>query len=145
MTTDTETHSPSALFVCVHNAGRSQMALGFFGHYAADSAIGWSGGSEPADTISDVAVVAMAERGIDITEQFPKPWTDEVVRAADVVITMGCGDACPIFPGNRYEEWALPDPAGWSLEDVRPVRDAIEQRVLALLAELDVRAAPGPA
>jgi arsenate reductase len=129
---------PVVLFLCVHNAGRSQMALGFFNHYAGTAAIGWSGGSEPASEVSEVAVAAMAEKGIDIREHYPKPWTDEVVRAADAVITMGCGDACPIFLDKRYEEWPLPDPAGWTLDGVRPVRDAIEQRVLALLAELGV-------
>ncbi|WP_245155146.1 arsenate reductase ArsC [Nocardioides sp. 1609] len=129
---------PVVLFLCVHNAGRSQMALGFFDHYAGPDAVGWSGGSKPAEQVSDVAVAAMAEKGIDIRNAFPKPWTDEVVRAADAVITMGCGDACPIFPGKRYEEWPLPDPASWTLEEVRPVRDAIEQRVLTLLSELEV-------
>ena len=126
------------LFLCVHNAGRSQMALGFFQHHAGEQAVGWSGGSEPGSEVSPVAVQVMAERGIDIAGEFPKPWTDETVRAADVVITMGCGDACPIFPGKRYEEWTLPDPAGWTPDGVRPVRDAIEQHVLNLLAELHV-------
>ena len=129
---------PTVLFLCVHNAGRSQMALGFFQHHAGEQAVGWSGGSEPGSEVSPVAVQVMAERGIDIAGEFPKPWTDETVRAADVVITMGCGDACPIFPGKRYEEWTLPDPAGWTPDGVRPVRDAIEQHVLNLLAELHV-------
>ncbi|OJV75015.1 MAG: phosphotyrosine protein phosphatase [Cellulomonas sp. 73-92] len=129
---------PVVLFLCVHNAGRSQMALGFFEHYAGDAAIAWSGGSEPASEVNPAAVTAMAERGIDISREYPKPWTDEVVRAADAIITMGCGDACPIFPGKRYEEWELDDPAGKSVEDVRPVRDEIERRVLRLLAELEV-------
>ncbi|MDI9890170.1 arsenate reductase ArsC [Humibacter ginsenosidimutans] len=129
---------PTVLFLCVHNAGRSQMALGFFQHHAGEHAVGWSGGSEPGERINPVAVEVMAERGIDIAGEYPKPWTDEVVRAADVVITMGCGDACPIFPGKRYEEWTLPDPAGWTPEGVRPVRDEIERRVLSLLAELSV-------
>jgi arsenate reductase len=132
--------TPTVLFLCVHNAGRSQMALGFFQHLAGDDAIGWSGGSEPGDEVSPVAVAAMAEKGIDISTEFPKPWTDEVVRAADVVITMGCGDACPIFPGKRYEEWKVADPAGWTLEGVRPVRDEIEQRVRHLLEEVGVPA-----
>lgn len=132
------TGTPTVLFLCVHNAGRSQMALGFFQHHAGDQAVGWSGGSEPGTEVSPVAVAVMAERGIDISGEFPKPWTDEVVQAADVVITMGCGDACPIFPGKRYEEWELPDPAGWTEEGVRPVRDEIERRVLHLLAELHV-------
>ncbi|KAB2810982.1 arsenate reductase ArsC [Pimelobacter simplex] len=131
-------HRPVVLFLCVHNAGRSQMALGFFNHYAGDRAIGWSGGSEPAADISAVAIAAMAERGIDISAEFPKPWTDEVVRAADVVITMGCGEACPLFPGKKYEEWAFADPADWDLENVRPIRDGIEQHVQELLAELEV-------
>ncbi|WP_438353995.1 arsenate reductase ArsC [Microbacterium sp. CJ88] len=131
---------PTVLFLCVHNAGRSQMALGFFQHYAGDLAIGWSGGSEPGDEVSPVAVAAMAEKGIDISTEFPKPWTDEVVRAADAVITMGCGDACPVFPGKRYEEWTLADPAGWTIDGVRPIRDDIEERVLHLLDELGVPA-----
>jgi arsenate reductase len=131
---------PAVLFLCVHNAGRSQMALGFFQHYAGEEAIGWSGGSNPGAQVDPIAIQAMAESGIDISGEYPKPWTDEVVRAADAVISMGCGDACPIFPGKRYEEWSLPDPAGWDLEGVRPVRDEIERRVLNLLAELKVPA-----
>jgi len=133
---------PVALFLCTHNAGRSQMALGFFTHLAGDRAIAWSGGSEPATTINPAAVAAMAERGIDISAEYPKPWTDEIVRAADAVITMGCGDACPVFPGRRYEEWVLDDPAGKTLDDVRPVRDEIEHRVRTLLTEL---LSPAPA
>ena len=129
---------PTVLFVCTHNAGRSQMALGFFTLFAGEQAVAWSGGSEPGVEINPAAVQAMAEVGIDITDEFPKPWTDEVVEAADVVITMGCGDACPIFPGKRYEEWVVPDPAGESLEAVRPIRDDIEERVRRLLAELNV-------
>ncbi len=132
---------PTVLFLCVHNAGRSQMALGFFQYYAGDDAIGWSGGSNPGTRVDPIAIQAMAEKDIDISGEYPKPWTDEVVRAADAVITMGCGDACPIFPGKRYEEWTLPDPAGWDLDSVRPVRDAIERRVLNLLEELKVPAA----
>ena len=131
---------PTVLFLCVHNAGRSQMALGFFQHLAGDQAVAWSGGSEPGYEINPSAVAAMAERGIDITSEFPKPWTDEIVQAADVVITMGCGDACPVFPGKRYLDWELDDPAGKSVEDVRPVRDEIERRVRALLDELSVTA-----
>ncbi len=131
---------PTVLFLCVHNAGRSQMALGFFHHLAGDRAIAWSGGSEPGHEINPSAITAMAERGIDISREYPKPWTDEIVRAADVVITMGCGDACPVFPGKRYLDWALDDPAGKSLEDVRPVRDEIERRVRGLLDELGVPA-----
>jgi arsenate reductase (thioredoxin) len=129
---------PVVLFLCVHNAGRSQMALGFFRHLAGDRAVAWSGGSEPGFEVNPAAIAAMAERGIDISDEYPKPWTDEVVRAADVVITMGCGDACPIFPGKRYEDWILDDPAGRPVEDVRPVRDEIERRIRHLLAELEV-------
>lgn len=129
---------PVVLFLCVHNAGRSQIALGWFNHLAGDRAIAWSGGSEPAGQINPAAVAAMAEVGIDIAKEYPKPWTDEIVQAADVVVTMGCGDACPIFPGQRYEDWTLEDPAGLGVDAVRPIRDDIEQRVRGLLAELDV-------
>ena len=129
---------PTVLFLCTHNAGRSQMALGFFTHLAGEQALAWSGGSEPVTEINPAAVQAMAEIGIDITGEYPKPWTDEIVQAADVVITMGCGDARPVFPGKRYEEWVLPDPAGQSVEAVRPIRDNIEGRVRRLLTELDV-------
>src|SRR5262245_32525323 len=129
---------PVVLFLCVHNAGRSQMALGFFNHYAGGNAIAWSGGSEPGSQVNTAAVAAMGERGIDISAEYPKPWTDETVRAADVVITLGCGDACPLFPGKRYEEWELDDPAGLTTDDVRPIRDEIERRVRKLLDELDV-------
>jgi protein-tyrosine-phosphatase len=131
---------PTVLFLCVHNAGRSQMAMGFFGHLAGDRAVAWSGGSEPGNAVNGAAIEAMKERGIDISAEFPKPWTDETVRAADVVITMGCGDACPIFPGKRYEEWVLDDPAGQGLDAVRPIRDDIERRVRKLLDELGVPA-----
>lgn len=129
---------PTVLFLCVHNAGRSQMALGFLTHLGGEQVIGWSGGSEPGIEINPAAVAAMAERGIDISAEYPKPWTDDVVRAADVVVTMGCGDACPFFPGKRYLDWQLDDPAGRGLDDVRPIRDEIERRVRALLAELGV-------
>jgi arsenate reductase len=129
---------PVALFMCTHNAGRSQMALGFFTHLADEQAVAWSGGSEPGIEVNPAAVAAMAERGIDISEEFPKPWTDEVVRAADLVVTMGCGDACPVVPGTRYENWDLDDPAGLSLADVRPIRDEIERRIRRLLDELRV-------
>jgi arsenate reductase len=132
---------PVVLFLCVQNAGRSQMALGFFQHLAGEAAIGWSGGSEPSTHINPAAVAAMAERGIDIAEEYPKPWTDEVVRAADAVITMGCGDACPIFPGKRYEDWQVDDPAGLDVAGVRPIRDDIERRVRALLETPQVPAA----
>jgi protein-tyrosine-phosphatase len=129
---------PTVLFLCTHNAGRSQMAMGFFTHLAGDAAVAWSGGSEPGSEVNPAAVAAMAERGIDISAEYPKPWTDEIVRAADIVITMGCGDACPVFPGRRYEEWVLTDPAGLDVDSVRPIRDDIERRVRSLLAELDV-------
>lgn len=134
---------PVVLFLCVHNAGRSQMALGFFEHLAGDRAIAWSGGSEPGVEINQAAVASMAERGIDISSEYPKPWTDEVVRAADVVVSMGCGDACPIFPGKRYEDWVLDDPSGLEVSDIRPIRDEIERRVRELLGELKVPAASG--
>jgi protein-tyrosine-phosphatase len=129
---------PAVLFLCIHNAGRSQMALGWFNHLAGGRAIAWSGGSEPADQINPSAVAAMHEVGIDITGEYPKPWTDEVVRAADAVITMGCGDVCPFYPGKRYEDWALDDPAGQGVEAVRPIRDEIEQRVRGLLASFGI-------
>ena len=131
---------PTVLFLCTHNAGRSQIALGYFTHMAGEDAVAWSGGSEPGHEINPSAIEAMAEVGIDITGEFPKPWTDEIVQAADVVITMGCGDACPIFPGKRYENWELPDPAGQSVDAVRPIRDDIEERVRRLLDELGVAA-----
>ena len=129
---------PIVLFLCTHNAGRSQMAMGFFTHLASDAAVAWSGGSEPGEQVNPAAVEAMAECGINIGQEYPKPWTDEIVQAADVVITMGCGDACPIFPGRRYEEWVLDDPAGQSVDAVRPIRDEIERRVRQLLGELEV-------
>lgn len=132
------TVTPSVLFLCTHNAGRSQMALGFFTHYAADRAVAFSGGSTPADAVNPAAIQAMAERGIDISGEHPKRWTDDILRAADVVVTMGCGDACPVLPGRRYEDWALPDPAGLPLADVRPIRDQIERRVRALLEQLGI-------
>jgi len=128
---------PTVLFLCTHNAGRSQMALGFFAHLAGDRAVAWSGGSEPGSEINHAVIAAMREVGIDITGEYPKPWTDEIVQAADVVITMGCGDACPIFPGTRYENWDLPDPAGQDLDTVRPIRGIIETRVRNLLADLN--------
>jgi arsenate reductase len=129
---------PIVLFLCVHNAGRSQMALGWFNRLAGGRAIAWSGGSEPGAEVNPSAVDAMREVGINIEAEFPKPWTDEIVRAADVVVTMGCGDACPIFPGKRYEDWELDDPAGRDLDDVRPIRDEIGRRVRELLASLQV-------
>jgi protein-tyrosine-phosphatase len=129
---------PAVLFLCAHNAGRSQMAMGFFAHLAGDQAMVYSGGSEPADQVNPSAVAAMAEKGIDITGAQPKRWTHDMLEAADVVVTMGCGDTCPVQPGRRYEEWVLPDPAGQPVEAVRPIRDEIERRVVTLLAELGV-------
>jgi protein-tyrosine-phosphatase len=127
---------PNVLFLCIHNAGRSQMALGWFEHLAAGRAVGWSAGSEPAETINPVAIEAMREVGIDISLELPKRWTDSMLAAADVVITMGCGDACPYVPGTRYEDWPLDDPAGQPIEVVRRVRDDIEKRVAQLLETL---------
>jgi protein-tyrosine-phosphatase len=128
--------TPIVLFLCVHNAGRSQMALGWFNHLAGGTARAWSGGSEPGVQINPAAIEAMAEVGIDISGEFAKPWTDAIVKAADVVITMGCGDVCPVFPGKRYEDWAIEDPSGKAIDEVRPIRDEIERRVRRLLAEL---------
>jgi arsenate reductase (thioredoxin) len=130
---------PAVLFLCTHNAGRSQMALGFFNGLAGDRATAYSGGSEPAAQINPAAIAAMAEKGIDITSEHPKRWTDEMVQAADVVVTMGCGDTCPFMPGQRYEDWELPDPAGLPVEGVRPIRDEIERLVRQLLADLGVQ------
>lgn len=130
--------NPTVLFLCVHNAGRSQMAAGWLRHLAGDRIEVLSGGSAPAAEINAAAVQAMKEVGIDITSQFPKPWTDETVGAADVIVTMGCGDACPVLPGKRYLDWELADPAGKGVEDVRPIRDEIERRVRALMADLEV-------
>ena len=127
---------PEVLFVCTHNAGRSQMAAGLLDHHARGRVHVRSAGSEPADTLNPAVVAAMAEIGLDISKEFPKPLTDEVVRAADVVITMGCGDACPLYPGKRYLDWDLDDPAGKSIEEVRPIRDEIDRRAQALLEEL---------
>ena len=139
----TQSISPSVLFMCVHNAGRSQMAAGWLRHLAGDRITVYSGGSEPTDQINPAAVAAMAEVGIDITNEFPKPWTDEIVRASDVVVTMGCGDACPLFPGKRYEDWQLDDPAGRDVAAVRPIRDEIRLRVEELMASLGITAAQG--
>ena len=127
---------PAVLFLCAHNAGRSQMALGWFNHLAAGRAIAWSGGSEPVSGINPGVLAAMAEAGIDISREFSKPWTDEFVLAADVVITMGCGDACPLLPGKHYEDWELDDPAGKTLEQIRPIRDEIRDRVTNLIEKL---------
>jgi len=137
---DITTLNPSVLFLCVHNAGRSQMAAGWMRRLAGDSIDVFSGGSEPADQVNQSAVSTMAEKGIDIGTEIPQPWTDEIVRAADVVVTMGCGDACPVFPGKRYVDWELEDPAGKPVEQVRPIRDEIERRVRELMAELHIPA-----
>jgi arsenate reductase (thioredoxin) len=132
------TMKPAVLFLCTHNAGRSQMAMGFFKHLAGDQAKVYSAGSEPAEEVNPVAIAAMAESGVDITTERPKQWTLDMLEAVDVVITMGCGDSCPILPGLRYEEWALPDPAGQPLQAVRPIRDEIRRRVERLLDQLGV-------
>ena len=132
------TDRPSVLFVCVHNAGRSQMAAAYLAHLSGGAVEVRSAGSAPADQVNPSAVAAMQEDGIDITAERPKVLTTEAVRQSDVVITMGCGDACPIFPGKRYEDWELDDPAGKGVEAVRPIRDDIRQRVLALLDSLGV-------
>ncbi|MEI5671948.1 MULTISPECIES: arsenate reductase ArsC [unclassified Nocardioides] len=129
---------PTVLFVCVHNAGRSQMAAGYLRHLAGDRVEVLSAGSQPADTVNPAAVAAMAEEGIDLATARPRVLTEDAVRVADVVVTMGCGDACPFFPGTRYEDWVLEDPAGQGLEAVRPIRDEIRGRVEALLASLGV-------
>jgi len=128
--------TPIVLFVCVHNAGRSQMAAGFMRELSGGSVEVRSGGSEPGDQINPVAIAAMAEEGIDISQAVPQLMTTEQVRESDVVITMGCGDVCPIFPGKRYEDWDLTDPAGRGIDEVRPIRDDIKKRVAALLAEI---------
>ncbi|WP_346056498.1 arsenate reductase ArsC [Amycolatopsis dongchuanensis] len=127
---------PEVLFVCVHNAGRSQMAAALLDHHAAGRVTVRSAGSAPADTINPAVIEAMNEIGLDLTKEFPKPLTTEAVQAADVVITMGCGDACPIFPGKRYLDWQLDDPAGKDVDQVRPIRDEIDRRVRTLLDEL---------
>ena len=127
---------PEVLFVCVHNAGRSQAAAALLDHYAGSRVHVRSAGSEPGDEINPAIVAVLAERNLDLTKEFPKPLTDEVVRAVDVVITMGCGDACPVYPGKRYLDWALDDPAGRPIDDVRPIVDEIDRRVRALLDEL---------
>lgn len=130
---------PAVLFLCVHNAGRSQMAAGWMRHLAGDTVEVFSGGSEPASQINPMAVAVMAEVGIDIGSETPRRWTDDSVRSADVVVTMGCGDTCPVFPGKRYLDWDLTDPAGQPIEMVRRVRDQIEEHVRRLLTELGIR------
>ena len=127
---------PTVLFVCIHNAGRSQMAAGFLRHLAGDRVEVLSAGSAPAASINPVAVQAMAEEGIDITAEQPKILTTDAVQASDVVITMGCGDTCPFYPGKRYEDWKLDDPAGQGVDAVRPIRDEIRRRIEALVEEL---------
>lgn len=134
---------PAVLFMCVHNAGRSQMAAGWLRHLAGEGVVVWSGGSEPTSEINPAVVAAMSEVGVDISEEFPKPWTEEIVRAADVVVTMGCGDACPLYPGTRYEDWELEDPAGQGVDAVRPIRDEIRVRVVDLLDSLGVEPVSG--
>jgi arsenate reductase len=134
---------PAVLFLCTHNAGRSQMAMGFFKHLAGARADVYSGGSDPADEIHPAVIAAMAEKRIDITTEQPKRWTVDMLEAVDVVITMGCGDSCPVLPGRRYEDWVLADPAGQALAAIRPIRDDIEQRVRTLLDQLTVSAEPG--
>ncbi|MDX3074259.1 arsenate reductase ArsC [Streptomyces sp. NPDC088354] len=129
---------PSVLFVCVHNAGRSQMAAAFLTHLAGDRVEVRSAGSAPADTVNPAVVDAMKEAGIDISAEVPKVLTTEAVQASDVVVTMGCGDTCPVFPGKRYLDWTLDDPAGQGVDAVRPIRDQIEQRIKGLLTELGV-------
>jgi arsenate reductase (thioredoxin) len=129
---------PMIVFLCVENAGRSQMAAGWMQHLAGENVEVYSGGSDPASVVNPAAIQAMAEVGIDISMEFPKPWTDEVVRAADVVVTMGCGDSCPIFPGKRYLDWEVGDPKDLPLERVRPIRDDIGDRVRAIMEELEI-------
>jgi arsenate reductase len=130
------TDTPEVLFVCIHNAGRSQMAAALLDHHANGTVVVRSAGSDPADRLNPAVVAAMAEVGIDLSREFPKPLTNQAIRAADVVITMGCGDACPFYPGKRYEDWQLQDPAGQPVEVVRGIRDQIDARVRHLLAEL---------
>ena len=132
------TDIPRVLFVCVHNAGRSQMAAALLDQAACGRVLVISAGSQPASEISPAVVQAMAEIGLDISAQFPRPLTAGTVQAADIVITMGCGDACPVFPGKRYLDWDLPDPAGLALEDIRPIREDIRRHVLALIRELQI-------
>ena len=135
------THQPSVLFLCVHNAGRSQMAAGWLEHLSAGRVAVLSAGSEPAELVNPSAVAAMEEVGIDLTGREPRRWDMADLEAADVVVTMGCGDTCPVLPGKQYVDWPLPDPAGKGVDAVRPIRDEIEQRVRGLLAELGVEPA----
>lgn len=135
---DDPSRRPGVLFLCTHNAGRSQMAAGYLRKLAGDRVDVFSGGTEPAASINPAAVEAMREVGIDISQESPQPWTDEIVGAVDVIVTMGCGDACPVLPGKRYVDWELTDPAGRPVEEVRPIRDEIQRRVEGLLADLGV-------
>jgi protein-tyrosine-phosphatase len=135
---------PEVLFVCVHNAGRSQMAAGLLAKHARGRIVVRSAGSAPADHVNPAVVEAMAEVGVDLSQEHPKPLTDDSVRASDVVITMGCGDACPVYPGKRYLDWELADPAGLSVDEVRPIRDEIDRRIRRLVAELLPEAEPSP-
>ena len=127
---------PEVLFVCVHNAGRSQIAAALLDRYAAGRVRVRSAGSEPADRVNPAVVEAMSEVGLDVSKEFPKPLTDELAQTADIVITMGCGDACPVYPGKRYLDWELDDPAGKTVDEVRPIRDEIDRRVRRLVADL---------
>jgi arsenate reductase len=130
--------APGVLFLCVHNAGRSQMAAGWLRHLAGDRVAVYSGGSEPASALNPAAVEVMAEVGVDITGQAPRRWTEEVLGEVEVVVTMGCGDTCPVLPGKRYEDWQLDDPAGRPVEAVRPIRDEIRRRVEELMGSLGI-------
>ncbi len=142
METDSTRSIPSVLFLCVHNAGRSQMAAGWLRHLAGEEVTVFSGGSEPAADVNQAAVQAMAEVGVDISHSIPQPWTDEIVGASDVVVTMGCGDTCPVFPGKRYVDWVVEDPSGRPLEEVRTIRDDLERRVRRLIGELGIALDP---
>ncbi len=145
MSNESPSGKPAVLFLCVHNAGRSQMAAGLMRHLAGDRVDVFSGGSDPGLETNAAVVASMAELGIDIANEYPKPWTDEIARAADVIVTMGCGDACPIYPGKRYEDWELNDPSDQPLEVVRGIRDDLARRVGALLASLELTAVSGQA
>ena len=136
--TDPTLLNPSVLFLCVHNAGRSQMAAGFMRLLSGGKVDVFTGGSEPAEDINQAAAQTMLEKGINIRGEIPQPWSDEIVRAADVVVTMGCGDACPVYPGKRYVDWELDDPAGRTLDEIRPIRNDLEQRVRGLLGDLNI-------
>lgn len=139
------TDKPTVLFLCVHNAGRSQMAAGWLQHLAGDRVTVLSGGSTPAEQVNPDAVEVMREVGIDIADSYPKPWTEETLGASDVIVTMGCGDACPVIPGKRYVDWELADPAGKPVDQIRPIRDEIRERVRQLIGDLDLDAVETPA